>query len=151
MISLISEITDSKGSRASRGWVFFDGDCSICISLARRFRRTLEKRGFGLAALQDPRVPALLGVRPEELLHEMRVVTTEDELYGGADAVVFLARQIWWAWPLYLASKFPGMRHLLGAGYRWFADHRGCAAGSLSRFAPVLPRSFSSIRCSCVA
>jgi predicted DCC family thiol-disulfide oxidoreductase YuxK len=133
MISLISEITDSKGRRAARGWVFFDGDCTVCISLARRFRRTLEKRGFGLAALQDPRVAPLLGLPPDELLHEMRVVTTEDELYGGADAVVFLARQIWWAWPLYLGSKFPGMRHLLRAGYRWFADHRHCASGACER------------------
>lgn len=133
MISLISEITDSKGRRAARGWVLFDGDCAICIALARRFRRTLEKRGFGLAALQDPRVPALLGLAPDELLHEMRVVTTEDELYGGADAIVFLARQVWWAWPLYLASKFPGIGLLLRSGYRWFADHRHCASAASER------------------
>ena len=64
MISLSAEMTDKKGRRAVRGWVFFDRDCRICTSLARRFRHMLEKRGFGLAALQDPRVATLLALPP---------------------------------------------------------------------------------------
>ena len=129
MISLCSEITDAKGSRAARGWVFFDRDCRVCSALARRFRRTLEPRGFGLAALQDPRVQAMLDLPPAELLREMRVATSDGKIYGGAAAIVYLARQIWWAWPLYLASKIPGVLLLFNAGYRWFADHRTCAGG----------------------
>jgi predicted DCC family thiol-disulfide oxidoreductase YuxK len=134
MISLSSEMTDSKGRHASRGWVFFDRDCGICTSLAGRFRKTFEKRGFGLAALQDPRVSSLLAVPPEQLLREMRVVTTDAELYSGADAIVYLARQVWWMRPLYIAAQLPGMMHVLRAGCRWFADHRNC----------------SSVRCSAV-
>ena len=129
MISLISELTDSKGRRASRGWVCFDRSCSICASLASRFERTIEKRGFGLAALQDPRVATLLGLPTDQLLREMRVVTANNELYGGVDAIVFLARQIWWGWPIYAAAQLPGMQHILQAGYRWFADHRNCSSG----------------------
>lgn len=132
MISLISEMTDTKGRHASRGWVFFDRDCSVCTSLARRFRRVLESRGFGLAALQDPRVQALLDLPPEDLLREMRVAATDGEIYGGAEAVVYLARQIWWAWPLYAVAKLPGVPRILDAGYRWFADHRTCASGLCS-------------------
>ena len=132
MISLSSEITDTKGRHASRGWVFFDRDCSVCTSLARRFRRPLETRGFGLAALQDTRVQALLALPPEDLLREMRVATAEGKIYGGAEAIVFLARQIWWAWPFYAAAKLPGVPRILGACYRWFADHRTCASGSCS-------------------
>lgn len=132
MISLSSEITDAKGSRAARGWVFFDRDCRVCTSLARRFSRTLSARGFGLAALQDPRAQALLNLPPADLLREMRVATTGGEICGGAVAVVYLARQIWWAWPLYAAAKVPGVMHLLHAGYRWFADHRTCANGMCS-------------------
>jgi predicted DCC family thiol-disulfide oxidoreductase YuxK len=132
MISLSSEMTDAKGSRAARGWVFFDRDCRVCTSLARRFRRTLEARGFGLAALQDPRAQALLSLPPAELLREMRVATSRGEIYGGAAAVVYLARQIWWAWPLYAAAKLPGAMRLLDAGYRWFADHRTCTNGACS-------------------
>ena len=132
MISLSAEMTDSKGRHAARGWVFFDRDCSVCTSLARRFRRTLETRGFGLAALQDPRVRALLSLPPEDLLREMRVATADGNVYGGAQAIVFLARQIWWAWPLYAAAKLPGMPRVLDASYRWFADHRTCMSGTCS-------------------
>jgi predicted DCC family thiol-disulfide oxidoreductase YuxK len=140
MISLSSEMTDAKGRHALRGWVFFDRDCRVCTSLARRFRRTLESRGFGLAALQDPRVQALLALPPEDLLREMRVATAEGELYGGAQAIVFLARQIWWAWPFYAAAKIPGVPRLLHAGYRWFADHRACSSGVCSLPVRTLPK-----------
>lgn len=132
MISLITEITDAKGRRARRGWVCFDRECATCVWLARRLRSALEKRGYGLAALQDPRVALLFGMPAEELLREMRVVTSEGKFYGGADAVLCLAEQIWWAWPLYALSRLPGARSLLRAGYRWFAAHRGCAGGECS-------------------
>jgi predicted DCC family thiol-disulfide oxidoreductase YuxK len=131
MISLISEVTDTKGRRAAAGWIFFDGDCGICTSLARRFRRTLEKRGFALAALQDPRVALLLGIRREDLLLEMRVLTG-GQIYGGADAIVFLARRIWWAWPLYVVAQLPFARGILVAGYRFIARHRHCASALCS-------------------
>jgi predicted DCC family thiol-disulfide oxidoreductase YuxK len=132
MISLSSEMTDTKGRHAQRGWVFFDRDCSVCTSLARRFRRPLETRGFGLAALQDPRVQALLALPPEDLLREMRVATTNGNIFGGAEAIVYLAGQFWWAWPLYAAAKLPGVKRILDACYRWFADHRTCSAGTCS-------------------
>jgi predicted DCC family thiol-disulfide oxidoreductase YuxK len=132
MISLSSELTDTKGRHAPRGWVFFDRDCRICTSLGRRFRQTFEKRGFGLAPLQDPRVAALLGLPPDALLTEMRVVTTQNEIYGGAEAIVYLARQIWWAWPVYVAVQLPGVPRILKTGYRWFADHRHCSSSGCS-------------------
>ena len=125
-------MTDTKGRHAARGWVFFDRDCSVCTSLARRFRRALETRGFGLAALQDPRVRALLDLPPEDLLREMRVATADGNVYGGAEAIVFLARQICWAWPLYAAAKLPGLPRVLETCYRWFADHRTCVSGTCS-------------------
>ena len=64
MISLSSEMTDTKGRHASRGWVFFDRDCSVCTSLARRFRRPLEnarlrpRRFAGPARASPPRLAA---------------------------------------------------------------------------------------------
>lgn len=98
----------------------------MCASLARRFRSPLEARGFGLAALQDPRAQALLNLPPAELLREMRLATAEGEILGGARAVVYLARRIWWAWPLHALSRIPGGMRVLDAGYRWFAVHRTC-------------------------
>ena len=102
----------------------------MCTSLVRRFRATLEKRGFGFAALQDPRVQALLDLPADELLREMRVAASDGNIYGGARAVLYLAGQIWWAWPLYAIAKLPGVPHMLEACYRWFADHRTCLSGS---------------------
>ena len=128
MISLSAEITDTKGRHAERGWICFDRDCALCTSLARRFRRTFEKRGFGLAALQDPRVAALLTLPPDQLLREMRVVTSEGEIYGGSEAVVYLTGQIWWAWPFFAIAHIPGVPQILAAGYRWIANHRICSS-----------------------
>jgi predicted DCC family thiol-disulfide oxidoreductase YuxK len=122
-------MTDAKGKHAARGWVCFDRGCPVCTSLARRFQRTLEKRGYGLAALQDSRVQALLDLPAAELLQEMRVATSEGKIYGGAEAVVYLSGQIWWAWPLFVAAKLPGVPRILDASYRWFAEHRTCSAG----------------------
>ena len=132
MISLSSELTDTKGRHAKRGWVCFDRDCAICTSLARRFRHTLAKSGFGLAALQDPRVAALLALPPEQLLREMHVITGEGQIHSGAKAIVLLARQIGWAWPLFAVAQLPGAMRLLDLGYRWFADHRRCVSGMCS-------------------
>ncbi len=125
-------MTDTKGRQASRGWVFFDRDCSICTSLVRQFRHTFEKRGFGLAALQDPRVAALLGLPPDQLLREMRVITSEGDIFGGAEAIVYLAAKIWWAWPVFAVAQLPGVPRILAVGYRWFADHRHCVSGKCS-------------------
>ena len=119
-------MTDAKGSRVERGWVFFDRDCKICTATARRFRGPLEARGFGLAALQDPRASALLRIPEAQTLEEMRMVTSDGKLYGGADAIIYLARRIWWAWPLYAAARWLGARPLMVRGYRRFAAHRKC-------------------------
>jgi len=123
-------MTDAKGRRARAGWVFFDGQCAFCIAWARRFGPLLEPLGFALAPLQDARVQALLGLPPEQLLLEMRVLTADGRQYGGADAFLYLAQQIWWAWPLYALAKFPGMRGILRAGYRWVAARRHCTSAA---------------------
>jgi predicted DCC family thiol-disulfide oxidoreductase YuxK len=128
MISLITELTDVKGKRAPRGWICLDRECATCTTLARLFRPIFEKRGFGFAALQDPRVASLLGLASEELMREMRVVTVGGT-YGGVDAIAYLASQVWWAWPVYLAAKLPGLRSAFRLGYRWFSDHRCCNSG----------------------
>ena len=130
MISLITELTDAKGIRASHGLVFFDRECRICTSLARRSRRLLAKRGFALAALQDPRAADFLNLPPGELLREMRVATADGKVFGGAGAIVYLAGQIWWTWPLAAAARVPGAMRFLDYAYRRFADHRSCISGS---------------------
>jgi predicted DCC family thiol-disulfide oxidoreductase YuxK len=129
MISLVSEYTDGKG-RHARGWLFFDAECKFCTRIARWIAPILERRGMALAPLQDPRVGALLAMRPEELLFEMRFLLSDGAQFGGADAAVALAREIWWGRPLVWISKIPGMMEILRKGYRWIAASRSCAAVS---------------------
>ena len=127
MISLAAEFTDSKG-RHARGWLFFDAECGFCTRIARWLAPILNRRGLGVAPLQDPRVGALLGLSQEELLWEMRFLLSDGSQYGGADAAVALAREIGWARPLVWLSRVPGMMKLLRTGYRWVAANRNCAA-----------------------
>jgi predicted DCC family thiol-disulfide oxidoreductase YuxK len=130
MISLITEMTDSKGRKARAGWVFFDGDCGFCMSIARRLQPVLEPRGFGIATLQDPRVREQLSLPERELLAELRVLAKDGRQFGGADAIVYLARQVWWAWPLWALAQVPGMRHVLRFAYSWIAVRRHCLSGA---------------------
>jgi len=127
MISLADEYTDGKG-RHARGWLFFDAECSFCTKIARFLAPILSRRGLAVAPLQDPRVGALLGLSPEELLRELRFLLADGRQFGGAAAVVAVAHEIWWARPLVWLSKLPGVMKLLDAGYRWVAARRKCSA-----------------------
>ena len=101
----------------------------------------LRRRGFVLAPLQSLWVPAALGLSPRELLKEMRVFTANGDTYGGAHAVVFLARRIWWAWPLWALAQIPGAMRPLGALYRWIAAHRSCGSKTCNGIAALRRKS----------
>lgn len=83
---------------------------------------------MALAPLQDPRVAALLALPHDELMKEMQFLLSDGSRYGGADAAVELAREIWWATPLVWFSKIPGAMEILRKGYRWVAANRSCSA-----------------------
>jgi predicted DCC family thiol-disulfide oxidoreductase YuxK len=127
MISLASEFTDGKG-RHARGWLFFDADCGFCTRIARWVAPILERRGFAVAPLQDARVAALLGLPLADLMREMRLLLGDGRQYGGADAAIALAREIWWARPLAWLAEIPGMMNWLRRGYRVIAARRSCVA-----------------------
>lgn len=129
MISLTSEFTDSK-SRHARGWLFYDADCNFCVKIARVIAPSLQKRGFALAPLQDPRVGPLLGIPRSELLLEIRLLLADNQQFGGADAAVALAKEIWWALPLVRLAAIPGVMNVFRRSYRWVAAHRKCTAAS---------------------
>ena len=127
MISLVDVYTDRKG-RHARGWLFFDADCKFCTRIARSIAPTLARHNLGVAPLQDPRVGELLGMPPHELLREIRFLHCDGTHFGGADAVLEVAKEIWWWRPLVWLSKIPGMMRVFSAGYHWIAAQRNCAA-----------------------
>ena len=139
MNSVHTETTERHEAQAPAAWVLYDGDCPRCTATARRFRNVLRLRGFLTAPLQSLWVPAVLNLSSAELLTEMRVLTREGQVYGGADAVIYLAQHIWWARPLYALAQFPAMRRIFHAAYRWIAAHRTCAATTCAVPAQVLP------------
>ncbi len=115
MNSVITEITDRNG-----GCVFYDGNCQFCTIWARRGERWLGKRGFRFVPLPEPS-------------DEMKLVTRDGETIGGAHVVVYLTRQIWWAWPLWAISHVPGVMRLLERGYRRIAAERCKSPGTHGR------------------
>jgi len=120
------------------GWVFYDGDCDFCLAIIRLFSPAFTRHGFASVPLQEPWVKDALGLQNDaELLQEMRVLVRSDEgssdVYGGSDAVIFLARLFWWSRPLAWLSGWPGFRGLLDSGYRFVASRRRCSSGSCMR------------------
>lgn len=111
------------------GWLFHDGDCRLCRQSARRVAGLLGRRGIELRTLQSPDTTELLGLSGRDLLREMRLLLADVRNLGGADAVVEIARRIWWAWPLWLVSCVPGVKPLLRAVYRIVAANRHCQGG----------------------
>ena len=127
MRSLPTEISETEETNPSSGWIFYDRDCGTCSNLAERFTRIFAKRGYVFAPLQEKWVSRALHLTREEALAEMRVLTRDGTAFAGADAIIFLAQQIWWTSPLALIALFPGARGLLRRGYHWIAAHRNCA------------------------
>ena len=126
MISDLTEITERAEAVPFRGWIFYDRECSFCRELALRFENLFAERGFRFEALQEDWVLRRLNLTREEALEEMRVLTTDGAVYGGADAVVFLANRVWWMTPLAFLARLPTARRWLDNLYRWVAAHRSC-------------------------
>jgi len=110
-----------KNAKTPNGWVFYDAHCAFCKGCAGRAERLLGRRGFTIAPLQSLSAPDS---------DEMRVQLPNGRIFGGADAIITLARRVWWAWPLWLAAQIPGVMPLLRTGYRFIARRRHCIGGA---------------------
>src|SRR5258708_3421077 len=110
----------------AQGWVLYDGDCSLCTDAAQRLAPTLHRHHFDVAPLQSAWVRQQLGLRPDQPLTEMKLLTANGAVYSGADALVQIARNIWWSWPWFAVSRIPGAMPVLHTIYRRIADNRNC-------------------------
>jgi len=128
--------------------VFYDAECRLCVAGARLLSGVLARRHIDLVPLQSPGLSSLLGVPEDQLLVEMRLRLRNGAVFGGAAAVVEIARRIWWASPLWAISRLPGAMRPMNAVYRWVARNRTCVNGacdvdpkrraSTTRFLPLL-------------
>jgi predicted DCC family thiol-disulfide oxidoreductase YuxK len=110
-------------SAPNRGFILYDAECRMCRDMMRRFERTFTSRGFAFAPLQ-------LELKPGERPPEMRVRAADGRVFGGAEAVLFLAGFVWWGWPLRWFAKLPGAQALLHWIYRGIASRRSCDNGA---------------------
>jgi alginate O-acetyltransferase complex protein AlgI len=134
-ISVFFEMTEKTGHT-----LCYDGDCPFCRSMVNRWRGTLERRGFEIVPLQTEWVRRRLDLPEEELLSELRVLTPDGRVLGGAAGLVHVWGKIWWAWPLWLLAWVPGVRWLLDRAYRWMAERRMCFSDACSLQARPEPK-----------
>lgn len=127
MISELTEITEATEAVPFRGWILYDADCSACQNLALRLKAFFGRRGFQFQPLQHEWVRHRLNLTKAQALEEMRVLTSGGQVFGGADALIFLARQIWWAKRLAWLTRIPSLHAILDRAYRWVASRRTCA------------------------
>ncbi len=112
-----------------RGWILYDDTCGCCRRWVIFLEPALRRRGFTIAPLQTEWVPGRLGINPDRLLDDFRLLLPGGRQLAGADAYRHIMRRIWWAWPLYWVSITPGLRRFFDWVYRTFAANRHrCAA-----------------------
>jgi predicted DCC family thiol-disulfide oxidoreductase YuxK len=126
-------------TRPRIGWVLYDGGCGFCFRWVHLWKNVIERRGFALKDLQSAWEDGSLQIAQQHLLDDIRVLTRTGQLKSGADAYLFVAEKIWWAWPLYAIFRLPGFNWVLWHGYRWFNRNRY----RVSRHCP-LPRQPNS-------
>ena len=119
---------------AAQFWVFYDGECGRCRRTVRRFRRVFARHRIGVAALQEPEVARRLGLAPGADLEEMKVLTRDGRVLGGADGVLYVCRAIWWLWPVYGMGKVPVVNALFVWMYRRVAARRFCVGGQCDTY-----------------
>ena len=126
------ETNTAPGPRAT---VFYDGECGFCVGLARRLAPTAERARFRLQTLQtaarvassgDGGVGAAVGGG----FDSMMVIPAGGVPLCYGEAVLFLARHVWWAFPLRMLAVLPGGPAIIDAGYRRVARNRDCVSGS---------------------
>lgn len=118
--------------------VFYDGDCPLCrreINMLRGWDKHDRIVFTDIAA--DGFDPAPLGVDFDTLMAEIHGRLPDGRLIRGVEVFRRLYAATGWG-PLVAASRWPGLRQLLDASYRFFARYRlrltgRCAAGVCKR------------------
>lgn len=114
----------AENQLSDKGFVLYDGGCGFCSRWVRYWSATLARHGFNTASLDEPWVAEKIKMPREELLTDIRLLTSDGQLISGADVYLYVARRIWWAWPFYAIFSLPALNKLIHLGYRWFARNR---------------------------
>jgi predicted DCC family thiol-disulfide oxidoreductase YuxK len=122
------------------GWILYDGECGFCYRWVHFWESVVAPRGFAVMDLQSASSANLVQISRENLLDDIRVLTRSGKLKSGADAYLYVARRIWWAWPLYAIFSMPVFNSILWRGYKWFNRNRY----RISRHCPLRQKTDTS-------
>ena len=131
----ILKITNKREvmNTVNRAWVFYDGECGVCLRAMGILHRVVWRSHFEEAKLQEGWVKRLFGLDPNVVPEEMKLLTCEREALGGLDALMYLAGLVWWMRPLKWVLGRAKVYPLAKAAYRWFAVNRYCVNGACRR------------------
>src|SRR5271169_4699707 len=119
------------------GWILYDGRCGFCFRWVHFWKKLVERRGFAIKDLQSAAADGIVQIPQANLLDDIQVLTRAGKLESGANAYLYVSRQIWWAWPFYAIFRLPGPNWMLWWGYRWFNRNRY----RISRHCPLPQRA----------
>jgi len=109
-------------------WVLYDASCPFCTAGAYAFKNTLEKQNCKIKPLQNQTVMKILDVKEGQDFPEMKVIGDDSKLYGGANAIIYVCKKIWWASPLWALAHMPFARTIFDYIYKLIAKRRHCHA-----------------------
>ncbi|MDB6028191.1 MAG: thiol-disulfide oxidoreductase [Verrucomicrobiales bacterium] len=118
----------TKPNNQSEAWLFYDGDCPVCRRAVEKIRPALSRNHFQFAPQQSEFGQRTLGLKPGEVLSEMKVLTPDGQLLNGTESILYMARFIWWVRPLRWLAKLPGGKFLIRRSYQWVAANRYCVS-----------------------
>ena len=124
-----TNITSEMNTTAQIGWLCYDGACQMCTALIRRGKGMLARRDISVVPLQTRWVGRQFGLDAGEAGDEIKLLLADGRVFGGSEAVVELAKRVWWAWPVRWMAKLAVGKKVLDWGYRWVASNRKCING----------------------
>ena len=108
-------------------WLLYDAECPFCTAGAKMFEPSLRKRDCKIRPFQSETVMRLLNIKKGDYLPEIKVIGEERKVYGGAKAVVYLSKRIWWARPIWALYYFPPFMSIMDYVYEKIEKRIHCA------------------------
>lgn len=122
----MTEQSEMTHSADTGDLVLYDGACRFCVTMTRWLGEIWRRRGFAWVSMEEAWVRRRIGLADGARPREMYVLTAGGALVPGADALVYLARRVWWLrWVGWLGAV-PGAMGLFRRAYRGLARHRYC-------------------------
>jgi predicted DCC family thiol-disulfide oxidoreductase YuxK len=121
------------------GWVLYDGACGFCSWWIPFWKKTINKTGYDIAALQEKWVREKLNVTEELVNKDIVLLMNDGRKLVGADAYIFGMKKVWWSSPAGYLISLPGFKQLTWLFYKIFNRNRFFVS-KVCRLKPVIQR-----------